>query len=674
MTRPEPGPANPAAGPERARICVCICTYKRPGSLRRLLDALAGQDGADFVHSIVVADNDNGESAREVVFEFRSRTTLEVKYCVEREQNIALARNKALAEAEGDFVAFIDDDEFPASDWLAAMMQAWRAYRADGILGPVRPYHVGRPPTWLTRGRFSERPEHKTGLVLDWRQTRTGNAFLRRTILADVEEPFRPVFGNGGEDQDFFRRMMERGRRFVWCNEAIVYEVVPAERQTRRYYLKRALLRGQNERLLLTPAGVAKSVVAVPLYLAAMPFAWIRGQERLMDYAIRLCDHLGKVLTAMGLTPVRGKYLYGADADCVAMGQMHCAAVPEPGSGGVQTTIAVSVRGSWVQKPALEYNGSTLIATGRWIKVARVHDEDWLPTEINDPWKCIDELKAQAGRMPADIFTFTQRVPGRPPKYQIGYENESVAAIRLTDFDTWWQGLPQETRKNVRRAEKRGIRIESRPLDDDLVAALVALNNSSPVRQGRKYVHYGKPFEQVKQDYSSFLDRSEFLCAYAGDEIVGVLKMVYRDDVASILSLCTNDAHHDKRPSNALIAQAVARCAAKRVSYLTYGLFNYGNKGSTPLRTFKQRNGFTEMATPRFYVPLTWWGRVCLKAGLHRDAIAILPQWVIVSLIRVRELWYRTRLRLLGRRSSAVERPNRNRQMGRSIPPAGSSS
>lgn len=293
-----------------ARICVCICTYKRPHLLERLLDELAVQRQGEFTCSVVVVDNDRAESARDVVAGFRSRTTLQVKYCVERERNIALARNKALSEAEGDFVAFIDDDEVPAPDWLAAMLTAWKAYRADGILGPVRPLYAGRPPAWLTRSRLCNRPEHETGLLLDWRQTRTGNVLLRRDILAGEEAPFRREFGNGGEDSDFFRRMIGRGFRFVWCNEAVVHEVVPAERQTRRYHLKRALLRGQNERPLLTAAKVAKSLLAVPIYLALLPFCWIRGQGVLVDYGIRLCHHLGRLLGTIGITFVRGPYLY----------------------------------------------------------------------------------------------------------------------------------------------------------------------------------------------------------------------------------------------------------------------------------------------------------------------------------------------------------------------------
>ena len=98
---------------ESKHICVCICTYKRPEFLKRLLGELRGQDTAGlFTYSIVVADNDQLRSAQETVSDYASSSHIPIKYCVEPRQNIALTRNKAVENADGDFVAFIDDDEF----------------------------------------------------------------------------------------------------------------------------------------------------------------------------------------------------------------------------------------------------------------------------------------------------------------------------------------------------------------------------------------------------------------------------------------------------------------------------------------------------------------------------------------------------------------------------------
>ncbi len=293
-------------------ISVCICTFRRPDLLRRSLDAVARQRTGDrFSVGIVVADNDAAASARSVVAAFAESAGFPVIYRVQPRQNISLARNTALEAADGDYIAFIDDDEFPDEEWLLRMLENLEQSGADGVLGPVRPFFDTNPPAWLVRGNFCGRPEHTTGLELDWKQTRTGNVLFRRAILKDEPVAFRPEFGNGGEDQDFFRRMMARGRRFVWCNEAVVYEVVPPERSRRRYFLKRALLRGQNEKLLLTVPSVVKSVLAVPVYLASLPVMLVLGQDRFMRSAIRLMDHSGKLLAAMGVSAVRGNYLNG---------------------------------------------------------------------------------------------------------------------------------------------------------------------------------------------------------------------------------------------------------------------------------------------------------------------------------------------------------------------------
>ena len=104
---------------ETNHINVCICTYKRPPLLKRLLEELGGQDTSGlFTYSIVVADNDYLQSAKPIVDDFTATSSVPIKYCVEPRQNIALARNKAIENVNGDFVAFIDDDEFPTKRWL----------------------------------------------------------------------------------------------------------------------------------------------------------------------------------------------------------------------------------------------------------------------------------------------------------------------------------------------------------------------------------------------------------------------------------------------------------------------------------------------------------------------------------------------------------------------------
>lgn len=287
-------------------VSVCICAFRRPALLGKLLALLSNQEtNGAFRFSVVVVDNDAAQSSRSVAELIARESPIEIMYRCEPRQNIALARNEAVRNAHGDFVAFIDDDEFPGTNWLATMVDACERLDAAGVLGPVRPHFVEPPPDWIIKGGFCERPEYPTGRIMSWSECRTGNVVFRREIIANLENPFDPAFGSGGEDVDFFRRLTELGRVFRWCNEGPVYETVPKERLTRSYFLRRALLRGRNNLKLPGRARlIATSCVAAPAYLAVLPIAFMRGQHVFMEYAIRLCDHAGRLLAALGINPV----------------------------------------------------------------------------------------------------------------------------------------------------------------------------------------------------------------------------------------------------------------------------------------------------------------------------------------------------------------------------------
>jgi glycosyltransferase involved in cell wall biosynthesis len=293
-------------------ISVCICTTKRPELLKRLLEALVKQhfDGS-FTFSIVVVDNDESKSAAPVVAELEREARVPIRYHCEPRRNIARARNKAIASATGEFIAFLDDDEFPLPDWLSRLRDACHEFKAAGVLGPVRPHFDQPPPRWIVRGRFCERREHPTGKVMHWSECRTGNVLFRRDILPGDAPPFDEAFDTGGEDVDFFMRMSRRGCVFVWCNEAVAFETVPPSRWTRGYMLKRALLRGRNS-LKLSRGRVVlvlKSVLAVPLYSVILPITLLFGQDRFMTYCIKLCDHVGRLLALVRLNPVKERQM-----------------------------------------------------------------------------------------------------------------------------------------------------------------------------------------------------------------------------------------------------------------------------------------------------------------------------------------------------------------------------
>jgi hypothetical protein len=283
----------------------------------------------------------------------------------------------------------------------------------------------------------------------------------------------------------------------------------------------------------------------------------------------------------------------------------------------------------------------TLIATGESLRIAKIRGEEMRANAIDAPELYLEALKKNKQTLKADIFTFAQKLPATEPKYSYRMEGESIAAISLITFKQWWEGLPQESRKNVRRSQKRGVVLSIRSLTSDVVEGIRGVNDDSPMRQGVKNAYYGLTSEETVKRYGEFEGRCDFICAYSGEEMIGFLHLVYREDVAAILNLTVKPSQLDKRPANALVAKAVEICESRGISYITYGNYNYGNKRESSLRDFKIRNGFEEILVPRYYVPLTLWGKFCMGMNLHRGLIGILPQSMISVGLRARTVWYK---------------------------------
>jgi len=263
-----------------------------------------------FTYGIVVVDNDSQRSAESIVTRFSGGLPIGVKYVIEPRQSIARARNAAVANADGDFIAFIDDDEFPTDDWLLVLFKSCTERRVDGVLGPVKPHFDQKPPQWVIDGRFYERETFPTGLVIDWRKGRTNNVLLRRRVFEGFEQPFNPEF-RAGEDQEFFHRAIATGYVFIWCNEAVIYEVEPPIRWKRSFMMRTALLKGAMASHYpgFCIRDVVKSLAAILVYSATLPFALIIRHDWFMSFLVRLCSHLGKVFAVMGFNPVKEQYV-----------------------------------------------------------------------------------------------------------------------------------------------------------------------------------------------------------------------------------------------------------------------------------------------------------------------------------------------------------------------------
>lgn len=303
-------------------------------------------------------------------------------------------------------------------------------------------------------------------------------------------------------------------------------------------------------------------------------------------------------------------------------------------------TIPISVSGKWIDAPVMRVDGQNLVVKGKWIKTARLLDEDWVQNEVADPEVCIRACKERADAVPADIFSFSQKVPDVVPRYRYPMEARSMAVAHVPDYKTWLKNISNSSRKNIKRAAANGVVIKVRGFDPDVIQGICEVQNETPVRQGRRFTHHGKSYEQARRDHGAFLEHCEFLCAYYQGEFIGFVKIVYRGGVASLMQILAKISHYDKRAANALLARAAERCAEKGIPYLVYDRFNYGNKRDNSLREFKQRHGFVEMLLPCYYVPLTTWGRFCVATRLYRGVFGFLPHAVIAAGLNLRAKWY----------------------------------
>ena len=228
------------------KVSVCIATYRRPDRLSALLEDLVLQER--LPDEVIVVDNDALASARRIVEQRRCADgPFPIHYDVQPQRNIALTRNRTVALATGNWLAFIDDDERAPSPWLRQLIDFAKQHTVDGVLGPVVPVVPESAPAWIRKGNFYNFPRMTSGAIVPLNRMRFGNVLLRGEAVRCEPGPFDPSYGlMAGEDGDLLVRLAQRGAQIVWCDEAIVYEPVEQARLSLAWLLLRSLGGGQE--------------------------------------------------------------------------------------------------------------------------------------------------------------------------------------------------------------------------------------------------------------------------------------------------------------------------------------------------------------------------------------------------------------------------------------------
>lgn len=250
-------------------ISTVILTYKRVNLLSRVLSEVKKQIDFHPSSEILVIDNDPGASAKKTVQGYDC-----VRYVHEPRLGVVHARNRAISEARGDYIVFLDDDEIPEDGWFHAFHT--RADAGDmACFGFIAPSFESEPPEGLRNvldSMFSRRFNQFTGA--DISQFRaylgTGNSMFKRSVLLNsaAPEPFDSRFNQGGEDVWLLRKLVdEQGVTLTWSNEAAVEEIVPPDRMTLRYVLARKHSNGALRCIVEYGRGGPVSVIRVGAWM-----------------------------------------------------------------------------------------------------------------------------------------------------------------------------------------------------------------------------------------------------------------------------------------------------------------------------------------------------------------------------------------------------------------------
>lgn len=245
-------------------VAIAIATYRRRAGLRRLLaslDALTFDGMPRPRITVVVVDNDRAST----VTADDLAATHPLLYRIEPEQGLANVRNACLDLAPPccDFIAFVDDDEWVVPGWLDALLAMQSTTDADIVQGVVLPQYARQAPAWMREGHYHEVGPFTDGALLN--HGASGNILIRRSCIGDTR--FHADFNrSGGEDVDFFERLLATGRRMVAATRATAFEDIPGERMALGWIVRRryrtghtlgmiARRRGQRSRQFAKAAG-----------------------------------------------------------------------------------------------------------------------------------------------------------------------------------------------------------------------------------------------------------------------------------------------------------------------------------------------------------------------------------------------------------------------------------
>jgi glycosyltransferase involved in cell wall biosynthesis len=248
-------------------ITAAICTYNRSRYLALALAGLQQQSLPAAQFEILVVDNCSTDDTRHVVDEFRQRLP-NLRYVHEARPGLSHARNTAMREARGRYLAYLDDDAIPEPQWLHALLAAFGAQAGQRVAcvgGRIDPIWEVPRPDWLP----DELLDYLT--VVDWGSSGMALTPQRRYVAgANAAFELAALRELGGFDRTLTRtgaglvshdeilverRLAAKGMGVYYEHEAAVRHHIPASRATREWLCARVYADGFSDAILRTRMG-----------------------------------------------------------------------------------------------------------------------------------------------------------------------------------------------------------------------------------------------------------------------------------------------------------------------------------------------------------------------------------------------------------------------------------
>jgi succinoglycan biosynthesis protein ExoM len=296
-------------------VFVCVPTFRRPEGLRKLLTHLEQSTYTGMIEVVVVDNDTENRAGAAVVGEMSSTYRFPLSCFYEPRRGHTYAYNRAFVTAcravpPPDYVAVLDDDEYPHPNWLSELIRVVKTYDADIVGGPVFPVFE-TPEHWLARSGLYTPTRYKTGPVS--MIYGAGNMLIRRGMLADyLDQPFDHAFAfTGGSDYDFFWRCRKDGRTFAWADDAHVFETTPPSRTSVGYLLRRRFRTGtEATRIDRKLAGVVdgpvrrwcKALGLIGTGTLSLPFTAFGGRRGIVRSLMWTARGAGRIAAEFGIS------------------------------------------------------------------------------------------------------------------------------------------------------------------------------------------------------------------------------------------------------------------------------------------------------------------------------------------------------------------------------------